>query len=159
LAPLPLRSARRHLALLIDTDEAPDPRWPFVWHKTESFYFRPESGGLLASGCEVDYVEPADVGIDGEAVEQLAERALGMLAGASRARIRRAWAGLRTLTPDGRFVVGPDPRAAGLYWCAGLGGHGMTTSSAVGELLADLVVEGSCAWFDPEPLLPARFLV
>ncbi len=158
LAPLPFRAARRHLAVLIDTDEAPDPGWPFVWHQTEAFYFRPESGGLLASGCEVDYVEPADVGVDGAAVERLAERALSLLAGASRARIRRAWAGLRTLTPDGRFVVGPDPRVDGLYWCAGLGGHGMTASPAVGALLADLVVDGRCDWFDSAPLSPARFL-
>ena len=42
--------------------------------------------------------------------------------------------GLRILTPDDRFVIGSDPRVAGFTWVAGLGGHGMTTACAVGEL-------------------------
>ncbi len=158
LAPLPLRPARRHLAVVIDTEVPPDPRWPFVWHQTDPFYFRPESGGLLACACEVEYMAAADVGPDREAVERLAEKTLAMLAGATGARIRRAWAGLRTLTPDEHFVLGPDPRLSGLFWAAGLGGHGMTTSPAVAEIMADLVLRGETERLDATPLLAARFL-
>lgn len=158
LASLPLQPARRHLAVVIDTEVPPDPSWPFVWHQTDPFYFRPESGGLLACACEVEYMAAADVGPDGEAVERLAEKTLAMLPGASGARIRRAWAGLRTLTPDEHFILGPDPRVAGLFWAAGLGGHGMTTSPAVAEVLADLMVRGRSDRLDVTPLLPERFL-
>jgi len=42
------------------------------------------------------------------------------------------------------------------FWVAGLGGHGMTTSSAVGELAAELLIGG------PEqkslPFSPQRFV-
>jgi D-arginine dehydrogenase len=57
--------------------------------------------------------------------------------------ISKGWAGFRTLTPDGRFVIGWDPKVNNFFWVAGLGGHGMTTSSAVGALAADLLLSGA----------------
>lgn len=158
LAPLPLVPHRRHLALVSGEGLRPDPVWPFAWHQTKSFYFRPESGGLLFCACDADPMEPADVGPDQERIAQLAGRAFEMLPGAAAAHIRNAWAGLRTLTPDDQFIVGPDPRLEGLFWVAGLGGHGMTTSPAVGELVADLIVGGRARWVDTAALAPDRFL-
>jgi glycine/D-amino acid oxidase-like deaminating enzyme len=46
------------------------------------------------------------------------------------------------LTPDGRFVIGWDPKVENFFWVAGLGGHGMTTSAAVGDLAAALLIDG-----------------
>lgn len=158
LAPLPLAPHRRHLAVVAGEGLWPDPAWPFAWHQTKDFYFRPESGGLLFCACDGDPMEPADVGTDQVRVAELAGRALEMLPGAAAAHIRNAWAGLRTLTPDQQFVIGPDPRLAGLFWAAGLGGHGMTTSPAVGELVADLVDTGRADWVDTAALAPDRFL-
>src|SRR5919109_814319 len=43
---------------------------------------------------------------------------------------------------DGRVVIGWDPVIEGLFWVAGLGGHGVTTSSAVGALAADVLLGG-----------------
>ena len=68
--------------------------------------------------------------------------------------IQRTWAGYRTLTPDGRFVIGPDPSLAGFVWCAGLGGHGVTTSAAVGRLAAQAVLGEAV----PPEHAPARFV-
>ncbi len=72
--------------------------------------------------------------------------------------VRRAWAGLRTFAPDGRFVIGPDPRLKGFAWAAGLGGHGVSTAVAVGEALADLVGGGTSRIVDPAAVLPDRLL-
>ena len=44
------------------------------------------------------------------------------------------------MTSDGRFIIGWDPKVENFFWVAGLGGHGMTTSAAVGELAADLLL-------------------
>ena len=33
---------------------AVDPSWPFAWHASDGFYFRPESGGLLVCACDVE---------------------------------------------------------------------------------------------------------
>ncbi len=158
LAPLPLSPTRRHLAVVAGQELCPDPDWPFAWHQTRDFYFRPESGGLLFCACDLDPMEAADVGPDRTRVEELAQRALQVLPGAAAGHLRNAWAGLRTLTADDQFVVGADPRAEGLFWVAGLAGHGMTTSPAVGELVADLITEGSAPWVDTAALAPERLL-
>jgi D-arginine dehydrogenase len=49
------------------------------------------------------------------------------------------FAGLRTFTPDGNFLLGADPRLEGFFWCAGLGGNGMTLSPAIGRIVAEAV--------------------
>ena len=64
----------------------------------------------------------------------------------------RAWCGLRTFAPDRRFIIGWDPVNADLFWVAGLGGHGMTTGLAVGELAAELLLKRSS-----HALAPSRF--
>jgi len=158
LAPLPMRAARRHLAVVDADSPATAPDAPLVWHQSEHFYFRPESGGVLVCGCDVTFWEPMDVGPDSALLAWLAERTLAVLPGLGRGRVRRAWAGLRTLTPDDRFVVGPDPRLGGLFWVAGLAGHGMTTSPGVARLVGDLVTQGSTDLLDPGGLSPERFL-
>ena len=58
---------------------------------------------------------------------------------------------------DGRFVIGPDPDLGGLFWVAGLGGHGMTTSAGVGELAARGLVEGALPSPYREAFDPGRF--
>jgi len=79
----------------------------------------------------------------------LAEKIERYIPALSDVSISRGWAGFRTLTPDGRFVIGWDPKVEGLFWVAGLGGHGVTTSSAVGALAVDLMLGG------PEKKSPA----
>jgi glycine/D-amino acid oxidase-like deaminating enzyme len=133
-----------------------DKSWPFVWDVSHDIYFRPEGDGLLLCACDQDQLPACDPAVDAAAEELLAEKINRFMPGLAAASIHRRWAGLRTLTPDGRFVIGWDPRVEGLFWVAGLGGHGVTTSSAVGALAADLIVAG----FEnkSEPFSPDRFV-
>ena len=56
-----------------------------------------------------------------------------------------------------QVVVGPDPRRAGLFWATGLGGHGLTTSRALGLLVGELLAgEASPGAFDPARFSTAR---
>jgi len=150
--PLPLRPCRRHLFASPPLDWV-DPSWPFVWDVSHDIYFRPEGQGLLLCACDQTELVPGDPPLDESVKELLAEkieRFMPALAGAS---INKAWAGFRTLTPDGRFIIGWDARVENFFWVAGLGGHGMTTSSAVGELAAELLLGGrgeKMAAFAPE---------
>jgi glycine/D-amino acid oxidase-like deaminating enzyme len=73
---------------------------------------------------------------DPEAVELLASKVARAMPGLAHVPVRRSWAGLRTLTPDGNFVIGADAYIRGFIWCAGLGGHGVTASPAAGRLAA-----------------------
>jgi len=130
---------RRHLfQTLPDFPVARD--WPFVWHNDLDVYFRPEGDGLLMSPCDATPHAPREPVVDSAAAQLLAEkiaRAFPALAGV---RIASWWCCLRTFVHDERFVIGRDPEVDGLVWVAGLGGHGMTTSSAVGRLGAAAVL-------------------
>ena len=74
------------------------------------------------------------------------------------AGIREEKAALRTMTPDGRFVIGEDPRLKGFFWVAGLGGHGVTTSFSVGDLASDLILGKKREKSLIDALSPERFL-
>jgi D-arginine dehydrogenase len=141
-AALPLSPLRRHLAQLDPADPV-DQHGPTVWALDEApVYFRPESGGVLASPCDEVPWPPSLPPTDAGALEVLADR-LGKLApGLALAAVRRAWACLRTFAPDRLPVIGADPRVDGLYWLAALGGSGMSVGVGAGELLAAIVNGG-----------------
>jgi len=138
---LPLRPCRRHLFVSPPIDWV-DPSWPFVWDVTHDIYFRPEGEGLLLCACDQTELPPGDPPVDESVKELLAEKIVRFMPALSGVSINKGWAGFRTLTPDGRFVIGWDPEIKNLFWVAGLGGHGMTTSSAVGDLAAELLIGG-----------------
>ncbi|MGH7826184.1 MAG: NAD(P)/FAD-dependent oxidoreductase [Candidatus Binatia bacterium] len=138
-AELPLRPYRRHLFVSPPLTWV-DASWPFVWDVTHDIYFRPEGGGLLLCACDQQELPPGDPPVDGSVQELLAEKIQRHIPGLSSVSIQKGWAGLRNIVSDGRFVIGWDPKVKGFFWVAGLGGHGVTTSSAVGSLAADLLV-------------------
>jgi D-arginine dehydrogenase len=153
-ARLPLRPCRRHLFVSGPLSWV-DKRWPFIWDVSHDIYFRPEGDGLLLCACDQEELPPGDPPLNGEVQELLAEKIQNYLPALSEVSISRGWAGFRTLTPDGRFVIGWDPGIEGLFWIAGLGGHGMTTSAAVGRLAADLLLSGQGN--KAEAFTPERF--
>jgi D-arginine dehydrogenase len=155
---LPFTPYRRHLMV---TEVLPqvNPRWPVIWIVGEEFYFRPESGGLLMSGCDTVKVTPEQGEVTDHAqLERIAVKAAHWLPSLVDARVARAWAGMRTFAPDELFVVGKDPRLDGLYWVAGLGGHGITCAPVVGRLAADWIVNGTSSHPAAEALAPDRLV-
>lgn len=120
-------------------------------------YFRPESGGVLASPCDEDPFQPCIPPESELARELLAEKLLRIAPRVANASIKRSWACLRTFAPDRAIIAGLDPRISGLFWSAGLGGYGMTAGVATGELVANLI----CGQ-DPHPLaaplIPSRLV-
>ncbi len=151
----PIVPYRRHL---FSTGPLPgvDPGWPVVWDPTREVYFRPESGGLLLSPCDET---PAPAGIppvDPAALEDLGGKLTAHFPRLADVPIRHSWAGLRSFTPDHRFVIGPDPLVKGFFWVAGLGGHGVTTSPAFGRIAAELLTGRDVP--EASPFFPERFL-
>lgn len=143
---LAMEPRRRHLAVL-EPSVAVDAAHPVVWRLDEEVYFRPESGGVLASPCDETPWPAGEAPTEASALVALGER-LERLSGAlHESRVRRAWACLRTFAPDRDFVAGADPRLPGLHWLAGLGGRGVTCGLALGEVVAASVLG------QPHPLL------
>jgi sarcosine oxidase len=71
-------------------------------------------------------------------------------------RFLRAVACLYTTTPDQHFVISPHPGHANVMVAAGFSGHGFKFVPVVGEILADLALDGSTrhpiGLFDPTRL-------
>ncbi|MHC4379485.1 MAG: NAD(P)/FAD-dependent oxidoreductase [Planctomycetota bacterium] len=141
LAEKTFRPHRRHL-VVSGPDHTIDPRSPVVWILgPDEFYFRPESGGMLMSACdhvEVD-VESGET-LDRDVLLQVAEKALRWLPGLENPTAAHVWAGMRTFAMEDDFRIGPDPERPGLFWVAGLGGHGISCAPAVGRRAAKLLL-------------------
>jgi len=67
------------------------------------------------------------------------------------------WAGLYEMSPDRHALLGPAPGVENLYLANGASGHGVMHSPALGQLLAEMLVDGRATSLDVEPLRPSRF--
>ncbi len=136
VAPLGLEPRRRTacLAVLADVDAA----WPLVMDVAGRYYAEPESGGLLVSPADESPSDPCDAQAE-ELDVALALDRLGEATTLPLRSVRRAWAGLRTFSPDGAPVVGEDPDAPGFFWLVGQAGAGIKTAPAMAALVAALV--------------------
>lgn len=159
--PVPLKAYRRHLYFTAPI--AAPPGWPFVWDVSHDLYFRPvEGGALLMSPCDKELFTLEDPsvkaeGLDPEMKAAMKKKLAHFSERLGRVRLASGKAGLRTMAPDGRFVVGEDPALPGFFWVAGLGGHGVTTCFSVGRVAADLVMGRKVNPAVKKALSPARF--
>lgn len=157
--PLPLQPLRRHLFTSGPTAAVPVGA-PLVWHLSRRYYLRPEGPGLLLSGCDESPHAPGVPEVDPAVRGLLAERLLSAAPGLAELPVRACWACLRTFAPDRRPVIGPDPDLPGLFHVSALGGFGMGTSWAVGEVAAALIrgAPVPLPGVDPADLAPRRVL-
>ncbi|MGN9784317.1 NAD(P)/FAD-dependent oxidoreductase [Nonomuraea sp. ZG12] len=87
---------------------------------------------------------------------RLAAQAVALFPALRGVRVIRSYCGFRPYCPDHLPVIGPDPRAPGLYHACGHEGAGIGLAPATGHLLAQLV-QGHRPDLDPHPFRPDRF--
>ena len=155
--PIPLSPCRRTIITFAAPEDLDVAAWPLVEHESQQLYFAPEAGGLFASPMDEEPMVPCDATPDELAVATAADRVARLAPRLAPRHVKRAWAGLRTFAPDRVPVVGEDPRLPGFFWLAGQGGCGIETSGAVGQIAADLLLDGHTARFDAALLAPGRF--
>jgi glycine oxidase len=63
--------------------------------------------------------------------------------GLARAKVRRTWAGLRPMTPDGLPIIGGEPLLEGLWYATGHGRNGILLAGITGVLIRQLVERGT----------------
>jgi len=59
--------------------------------------------------------------------------------GLIRSKVKRTWAGLRPMTPDGLPIIGAEPQLGGLWYATGHGRNGILLAAITGVLLRQLV--------------------
>jgi len=136
--PLGLRPLRR---TIIVVDAPPDldvSDWPMVVDVDENFYFKPESGRILASPADETLSPPCDAQPEELDIAIAVDRLTRMLDLEVRS-VRSKWAGLRTFAADRTPVIGFDPVQEGFFWLAGQGGFGIQTAPAIARLAKALV--------------------
>lgn len=155
--PIALTPMRRTMITFAAPEGLNVSRWPLVHDEWHHLYFGPESGGLKACPMDEDPMEPCDARPDELVIAETVERVAKLAPRLRPKTLRRCWAGLRTFAPDRVLVVGEDPLVHGFFWLAGQGGCGIETSPAVGQIAADLLIDGRTGRFDAALLSPARF--
>jgi sarcosine oxidase subunit beta len=94
-----------------------------------------------------------DRGSTWDGVSQLCRYAIDTVPALARARLVRAWAGLRPRSRDGKFIIGPAPGLEGLWLATGHDSIGVLHSTMTGKLLAEWIASGRrpelLAPFDP----------
>lgn len=137
--PVGLAALRRTVFLVDLPDGLDGASWPMVNDVAETFYVKPESGGLLISPADATRVLPGDARPDDLDIATAAERVEEITTLVVR-HIRHAWAGLRSATGDDTPVVGEAPDAPGFIWLAGLSGYGIQTAPQLCRVAAALAV-------------------
>jgi sarcosine oxidase subunit beta len=67
------------------------------------------------------------------------------------------WAGLYEMSPDKHAIVGQAGECPNLYLVNGSSGHGVMHAPALGQLLAEIILDGAASSLDISALRPSRF--
>jgi sarcosine oxidase subunit beta len=83
-------------------------------------------------------------------------RGIEVLPALGDARVARVWGGLLDMTPDALPIIERTPDLEGLVIAAGFSGHGFCLGPVTGQIVRDLVLEGTTA-FPIQPFRQDRF--
>ena len=111
----------------------------FVADVTMNFYFGAEHGNLMFSPADETPSAPVDARPE-EIDLALAIDRINQATTLGLRSVRQSWAGLRTFSPDGELVIGPDPTDTSFIWCGGQGGYGIHTAPAAARATAALAL-------------------
>jgi sarcosine oxidase subunit beta len=152
---LPVDPRRRHIFVTDAFDGIRHPM-PLVTDTGTGFYCRSEQGAILMSPGDIGATTEYEAQVDWSMLELAVERAIRRIPALEGAQVRHAWAGLRPLTPDGRAILDWAPGVEGLYLAVGFCGHGFQHSPAVGETVAEVLLDGRST-LDIQDLRLGRF--
>lgn len=155
--PIALRPMRRTIATFDAPAGLPVHRWPVVSFASRGVYFATEGDRMLVCPMDQTPRPPEDAYASEEDIELALARLERWAPAMKPARIRSTRAGLRTFSPDRRFVVGEDPCVPGFFWLAGQGGWGIESSAALASMAAEQIVEERSSHPLAAAFSPARF--
>jgi sarcosine oxidase, subunit beta len=156
---LPVRPLRRQAAVTYPFDALPEDM-PMTIFVEDGFHFRVRDGRvLLLWPDEPDVADPFDQSVEDAWLGTVFEMARSRVPCLSETSIdrERCWAGLYEMAPDGHALLGKAPGLENLYLANGSSGHGVMHSPALGQLLAEILVDGAAQALDVRALRPSRF--
>jgi glycine oxidase len=115
--------------------------WPagvgraIVYHK-DCYLLARGDEAILGSTMEHVGFQPV---VTPDGIARILAAAMTLCPGLVRGKLRRTWAGLRPVTPDGLPIVGPEPRLPGLWYATGHGRNGILLAGITGVLIRQLL--------------------
>jgi len=152
-------TALRRMAAIIKGPQTIDQPW--FWLDDVGLYAKPHNGKWLVSPCDeapelapengrsTGHPSPRQIAL----LEVKIARYLPKLAAYP---TQHTWTGLRTFAPDRRPLLGPDGECDGLWWAAGMGGSGLSSSIGVGQALQAWMQNRETPWLDASGVRPNR---
>jgi sarcosine oxidase subunit beta len=128
---------------------------PLILDFDSLFYFREEGPRILMGQSDPEEPSSFNTHVDRIFLERVIESACHRAPVLTSAKIARGWGGLYTITPDENPIIGAIPGTEGFFCAIGFSGHGFQHGPAVGQILAELIVNGRTS-FDLTPFSSAR---
>jgi sarcosine oxidase subunit beta len=130
----------------------------------QGIYFKPTHGDMIHAGSlageEINNPVNPDAyneAADGDWLPQVRQRLSRRYPAMHRSYGRGGFGALYALTPDWHPILDKMPGLEGGYLAVGFSGHGFKMSPIVGQLMAELIVDGRMQTLDMAPLRLGRF--
>ncbi|MCS7166046.1 MAG: FAD-dependent oxidoreductase [Gemmatales bacterium] len=127
-------------------------------------YYRASAGDLLHVGSIAgeeaqDLVDPDNYSevADASWVPRIRQRVQRRCPALHRCYGRGGYAALYDLTPDWHPILDRCPNADNVYLAVGFSGHGFKFAPMIGQLMAELIIDGQFRSLDASPLRLSRF--
>jgi len=119
-----------------------------------AFNVQPRAPGQLLVGSSRELVG-RDASFNRAIAAQMMRRAVEFVPALARCAVVRAWTGFRPASADGLPLIGRWMHDEHVYVAAGHEGLGITMALGTAELIASMILGGTCA-VDPAPFDPMR---
>jgi sarcosine oxidase subunit beta len=130
----------------------------------QGLYFKPTHGDMLHAGSLAgeEIHSPVDPdhyneAADGDWLPQVRQRLGRRYPAMNRGYGRGGYGALYAITPDWHPILDRWPGLEGAYCAVGFSGHGFKMSPIVGQLMAELIIDGQARALDVSQLRLARF--
>lgn len=156
---IPVTPLRRQVAPTIPTAVLPE-EMPMTIFLGDGFHLRVRDGRVLLLWPQPSTsADPFDAAFDESWLPGLLERAHARVPCLRDIPVDRAgcWAGLYEMSPDQHAILGLAPRLDNLWLINGSSGHGVMHSPALGQLVAEMILDGAATTIDVRSLRPSRF--
>ncbi len=132
--------------------------FPLIVDLDTGFYVhRQGRSAVLMGGTDKDIKPGLDTEVDWDAFDAVFRAAAVRVPPLAEAKVMRAYAGVRDLTPDYHGILGPAAAAPGLHVACGFSGHGFMHAPAIGILMAEILLDGRATSMDVTALSLDRF--
>ncbi len=109
---------------------------PAIMYNRDCYLVYRDGEALIGSTMEY---AGFDFSTTAEGIARIRSAVSAMYPQLSSLTVRRIWAGLRPVSPDGRPIVGGEPRLPGLWYATGHGRNGILLAGITGVMIRELL--------------------